>query len=73
MLHAAAAAYLAFLWQGELNGPWALLALAGIFLLLIAEHERPDDIAFAFFWANAGVSLLVLVLVGAGILLPGDS
>lgn len=73
MLHAAAAACLAFLWQGELNGPWALLALAGIFLLLIAEHERPDDIAFAFFWANAGVSLLVLVLVGAGILLPGDS
>lgn len=73
MLHAAAAACLAFLWQSELNGPWALLALAGIFVLLIAEHERPDDIAFAFFWANAGVSALVLLLVGCGILLPGDS
>jgi 4-hydroxybenzoate polyprenyltransferase len=73
LLHAAAAACLAFLWQSELNGPWALLALAGIVVLLIAEHERPDDLAFAFFQANAGVSVLVLALVGCGVLLPGDA
>ena len=72
-LHAAAAACLAFLWQSELNGPWALLSLAGIFVLLIAQHERAEDIEFAFFRANAGVSVLVLLLVGTGVLLPGDA
>ena len=69
-LHCAAAVCLGFLYQSELTGPVALFFLFAIAALLIAEHERPDDIAFAFFWANAGVSLLVLGFIVSGTLMP---
>lgn len=69
-LHFAAAVFLGFLYQSELTGPVALFFLFAIAALLFAEHERPEDINFAFFWANAGVSLLVLGLVMSGVLLP---
>lgn len=69
-LHFAAAVALGFLYQADLTGPVALFLLFAIVALLFAEHERPDDVQFAFFWANAGVSLLVLGFVLTGVLLP---
>jgi len=69
-LHFAAAVVLGFLYQADLTGPVALFFLLAIAALLFAEHERPDDVEFAFFWANAGVSLLVLGFVLTGVLLP---
>ena len=66
-LHFAAAACLAFIYVSELANLPALVPLVLISSLLLAEHERVDDIRFSFFIANAGVSILVLALVIAGI------
>jgi len=72
-LHFLAGGCLGGLYMSGLAGPWALACLAGVTGLLLAQHERPDDIAFAFFWANAGVSLLLFAAVACGVFLPGDA
>ncbi len=72
-LHFLAGGCLGCFYITGLAGPWALACVAGIAALLLAEHERPDDLSFAFFWANAGVSLLLFAAVACGVFAPGDA
>lgn len=72
-LHFLAGGCLGCLYIDALAGPWALCCLIAIAGLLLAEHERPDDAQFAFFWANAGVSLLLFGMVALGLFAPGDA
>jgi len=69
-LHFLAATCLGFLYVSEFAGPGPLFLLVAIVALLLAEHERVEDVHFAFFTANAGVSFLVLAFISAGVLLP---
>lgn len=68
-MHFVAGACLAFIYASEFGDPGSLLALGLIAVLLIEEHRRVDDLKFAFFTANAGISVLVLAFVLAGVAL----
>jgi len=68
--HFIAAVCLGLLHVSALGTPASLLVLLVIFGLLLLEHERRDDVHFAFFTANAGVSVLVFLLVAGGVLVP---
>lgn len=72
-LHFLAGGCLGCLFVAELSGPWPLLLLVAIAALLILEHERAEDVEFAFFWSNAAVSLLVFAFVAAGVFLGNPS
>ncbi len=67
LLHFLAAACLGFIYMLEFAGPFPLLVLAAIILMLVLEHARIDDIRFAFFTANAAIGALTLAFIAAGL------
>ncbi len=69
-MHFLAAGFLGFLYMLEFAGPFPFLILAAIAGLLLYEHQRAEDVGFAFFTLNAIIGLLVLALVAAGLLIP---
>jgi 4-hydroxybenzoate polyprenyltransferase len=69
-MHFLAGALLAFLYMLEFAGPFPLFILAAIAGMLLYEHQRTDDVHFAFFTANAIIGALVLALVATGLLIP---